>query len=291
MTDQPAAKQYDLRYTDVRDVLDRVERMLDVHLDPSSMVRKRRTIGAATDLDTWVRIELRGTERMGGPITGQGWGIEAAQAIIGVARPQWFRGASWRGDPSRPGTMWRVDEIEHISGGERLRTSYGQLAPAERLPEAWWRALGDSINALTATETSRIATPDCQPVTTARVEAEIRQVFPEVGDLRTDSWEWTTAHADLGWANLVGPRLWITDWEDWGQAPRGLDAANLWANSLSHPTLAAKVASQLETELISATGRIMALWRATQIVTWGNTFASAYDMARIEAARVASEIA
>ncbi len=225
MITQPAAQRYDLRHVDVRDVLDRVERMLDVRLDPDTMVRKRRTIGAASSTSTWIRIELRGIERMGGPVTGQGWGLEAAQSLTAVPRPQWLRGASWRGEPLRPDTVWRVDEVEHIAGGKPLRADHGRFPAAEALPDQWWSTLGDSLSALAAIDTSRLATPDCQPVTTARIEAEIREVFPEIGDLNTAAWEWTTAHADLGWANLVGPRLWITDWEDWGRAiTTGLEA-------------------------------------------------------------------
>ncbi|WP_344660716.1 hypothetical protein [Catenulispora subtropica] len=287
----PAAQKYDLRHTDVRDVLDQVERILDLRLDPETMVRKRRTIGAASGTGTWVRIELRGVERMAGPVTGQGWGVEAALAITGVPRPHWFRGASWCGEPLRPNTVWRVDEIEYITDGQPLRADHGQFPAAETLPGAWWDALSKSLATLAATDTSRLATPDTQPVTAARIESEIREVFPEVGDLRTASWEWTTAHADLGWANLFGPRLWITDWEDWGRAPRGLDAANLWANSLGYPLLAAQVADHFEADLSSLTGQIMALWRTAQIASWGDTFASACGPAKVEAARIAREIA
>jgi hypothetical protein len=290
VTQQPAAQKYDLRHADVRDVLDHVERVLDVRLDPDTMVRKRRTIGAASDRRTWIRIELRGTERMTGPVAGQGWGFEATRAIAGVPLPQWFRGASWRGEPLRPHTVWRVDEIERITGNEPLRAGHGLPAAADALSDLWWSALRDSLSCLAATDTSRIATPDCRSVTTARVEAEIRKVFPTVGDLHVAEWEWTTAHADLGWANLMGPRLWITDWEDWGRAPRGLDAANLWACSLGQPPLATEIESLFDSDLKSPTGRIMALWRSAQIISWGNRYASSYDAARTVAARIAEQI-
>lgn len=127
MTPQSAAQKYDLRHVDVRDVLDHVERMLDVRLDPDTVVRKRRTIGAASGTGTWIPIELRGTERMSGPVAGQGWGLEATQAIAGLPLPRWFRGASWRGEPLRPHTIWRVDEIEHTT-----RTAPRRLRPTCR---------------------------------------------------------------------------------------------------------------------------------------------------------------
>jgi hypothetical protein len=287
---EPAAQKYDLRHHDVRDVTARVEQVLDVRLDPDTVVRKRRTIGAATNTGSWVRIELRGNERMAGPVAGQGWGLEAAQALTGVARPQWFRGASWRGEPLRPDTVWRVDEVELILGGDPIRTKPAWLEEADALPPQWWDDLGASLEALAATDTTRLATPDCLPATVARIEADIRKVYPDVADLHPENWQWTTAHADLGWANVTGPRLWITDWEDWGRAPRGLDAANLWANSLGSPSVAEKVAQRFRSDLESRTGKVMALWRCAQIVAWGHTHASAHVQATVEAAHIVEQL-
>ena len=74
------------------------------------------------------------------------------------------------------------------------------------------------------------------------------------------------------------------------RAPRGLDAANLWANSLGHPPVAANIAQRFKSDLESKTGTIMALWRCAQIVSWGQTYASAYGQATIEANRILKEI-
>jgi hypothetical protein len=93
---RPASQRYDLRCTEVDDVLDRVEKSLQVRLAPESAVRKRRSIGAATDRATWVRVECRGLEHL----DGQGWGIEAAEVLHDVAKPQWHAGISWF-DPAR----------------------------------------------------------------------------------------------------------------------------------------------------------------------------------------------
>ncbi|MEV6841345.1 hypothetical protein AB0N17_43975 [Streptomyces sp. NPDC051133] len=51
---------------------------------------------------------------------------------------------------------------------------------------------------------------------------------------------WTTAHADVHWANLTEP-LRLLDWEGWGMAPEGFDAATLYAYSLLQPDTAARV--------------------------------------------------
>ena len=52
---------------------------------------------------------------------------------------------------------------------------------------------------------------------------------------------WTTAHGDMHWANLTAPSLTILDWEGWGRAPAGTDAATLHAYSLLVPEIAAEV--------------------------------------------------
>ncbi len=47
-----------------------------------------------------------------------------------------------------------------------------------------------------------------------------------------DEITFSTAHGDLHWANLTGPTLTLVDWEGWGSAPVGYDAANLCLRSL-----------------------------------------------------------
>lgn len=50
----------------------------------------------------------------------------------------------------------------------------------------------------------------------------------------------TAAHADLHWANVTAPLL-LMDWEGWGQAPEGFDAATLYACSLLQEDVATRV--------------------------------------------------
>ncbi len=87
VTPVPSAAVSDLRVQPVDDLLDRVERRLEVLLDRGTVVRKRRSCGARTDRDTWVRIERRGLDR----IDSQGWnGTECAAALGGIAKPTWY---------------------------------------------------------------------------------------------------------------------------------------------------------------------------------------------------------
>ena len=67
-------------------------------------MRKRRTVGARTDRNTWVRIERRLVDK----IPGHGWnGAEAAARLEGIAQPTWHGCVVWvdgpaNGGPTRP---------------------------------------------------------------------------------------------------------------------------------------------------------------------------------------------
>jgi hypothetical protein len=92
----PAAQRLDLRRVAIDDVLDRVEKSLQLRLQPDGAVRKRRSTGFRSDRATWVRVECRGLERL----DSQGWGLEATRVLRGVPLPDWYAGISWF-DPAR----------------------------------------------------------------------------------------------------------------------------------------------------------------------------------------------
>ncbi|MFB8209698.1 MULTISPECIES: hypothetical protein [unclassified Streptomyces] len=247
----------DLRVESVDEVLDRVERSLQVRIDRDTVIRKRRSVGGRTDRNTWVRVERRSFQR----IEAQGGnGPEAAAVLSGVAMPRWYGAVTWR-DEAEP-VMWRADETELVSD-----PPVGQAALViddPRLPDTWWDGLNTSLDALAAHHTPRIATPDTELMTQDLVETTIRQVFPELPDLTVD--EWAPAHADLTWANVTGPEFRIIDWEDWGMAPRGLDAAILWGNALAVPALADRVRAERRPDLECRSGRLMALFFCAKVV-------------------------
>lgn len=140
----------------------------------------------------------------------------------------------------------------------------GILTTDPQLPAAWWSTLNASLDALAVAETTRVATLHTTPITQARVAEEIQAVFGP--DIDTTIERWVPAHADFAWANLTGPECWILDWEDWGLAPRGLDAAMLWAASLAVPGLAEQVYRLREADLDSRDGQLMQLFFAAGIV-------------------------
>jgi hypothetical protein len=114
----------------------------------------------------------------------------------------------------------------------------GVLFDDPHLPESWWADLGAALDALAA-----------RPVNMEHELGAIRYTINGVREhfgvtLTEDTFaglEWATAHADLHWGNLRGPKLRILDWESWRPAPAGYDAATLYCNSLLHQPTAQRV--------------------------------------------------
>ncbi|MEU4200836.1 hypothetical protein AB0F64_12900 [Streptomyces sp. NPDC026294] len=253
----PSARAVDLRVEPVDIVLAHVEQSLQVELDRKTVVRKRRSVGARTDRRTWVRIERRDLDKIGV----QGWnGSECAARLKGIAQPMWRGCVVWQ-DAGEP-VMWRADETELLPGppiGNAI------LSEDPKLQDAWWQAFNATLDALAAQDTRRIATPDTITITQALVAEAVRSVAP-TQDLDTTVECWVPAHADLNWANMTAPTFSLFDWEDWGNAPRGLDAASLWGSSLAVPALADRVRYERRHDLASRDGKLMTLFMCSKIL-------------------------
>ncbi len=98
--------------------------------------------------------------------------------------------------------------------------------------------------------------------------------------------EWTTAQADLHWNNVTIDG-YLLDWEDWGAAPRGLDAATLWQASLPHPELAARVQHEFATDLQTRSGRLAQLLQCANAIRIAARSGASTPLS--EAANVAAE--
>ncbi|WP_435220639.1 hypothetical protein [Streptomyces sp. Tue6028] len=246
----------DLRVQSVDEVLDRVERSLQVRLLPDTVVRKRRSVGAGTDRNTWVRIERRPLAK----IPDQGWnGTERAARLEGIAQPEWHGCVVWR-DPDES-AMWRVDETALLPGDP---VGNAILSEAPELPDVWWEALNASLDALATQDTGRVATPDTVTITQSLVTESLRGGFSD--DVDTTVERWVPAHADLNWANMTAPTFSLFDWEDWGSAPLGLDSASLWASSLAVPALADRVWRERQADFESWDGKLMTLFACSKIL-------------------------
>ncbi|MGH3888714.1 MAG: phosphotransferase [Pseudonocardiaceae bacterium] len=247
------AQAFELREQLGEDVLHRVERSMGARLDRATLVygTQGMTAGFRTDAGTWVRVQWRRPWKIYGPA----WaGPECASVLRGVAKPDWFQTASWYDDARE--VVWRADEMGLVSSP--IINSTGVIATEPELPESWWGSLRNSLAALAEHDTDRVG------VRQEHLTLRINQVFP--GEVDTTVDEWVTAHADLHWGNLTAPDCYLLDWEDWGAAPRGLDAAVLWGFSLRVPTLAARVQREFQTDLQTRSGKLAQLLFCSNVI-------------------------
>ncbi len=275
----------DLRKRSIAVVFDRVEAGLHVRFDRRTLVRKRRSVGACTDRGTWVRIEARPLAK----ITAQGQtgnGMEAAALLHGIAKPEWYRALSWHDSTGQ--VVWRADEVELVTAVP-VRAG-GRVRDDARLSDAWWDTLNTSLDNLARQHTTRIATPDTEPITQALVTAEITRAFPNQVDATVTDDNWVPAHADLNWANLTSPECWILDWEDHGLAPRGLDSATLWISSLSIPHLAERVYRERGSDLETRPGKLMALFNCAKILNDSSAPRPLFEATTREAAKLIADL-
>jgi hypothetical protein len=245
----PARTEWiDLRRDPHPDVLDRIEAAFSLRLDRAAIIHGNYgvTEGSRTDRDTWVRIQRRPRGR----INDQAWiGAEASSTVAGVPRPDWYRATVWI-DTDRD-VVWRADEMQLITSPVigRARASAG-------LSASWWSELRGALSRLSEHQTHRAG------MRHEHLTKRIHDVFPDV-DTTVD--DWCTAHADLHWDNVTIDGH-LLDWEDWGRAPRGLDAAYLWGASLEDPELAAHVVDVFASDLQSRSGMLVRLLFCANVI-------------------------
>jgi hypothetical protein len=89
-------------------------------------------------------------------------------------------------------------------------------------------------------------------------------------DLDISMVPWTAAHCDLHWGNITAPNLYLLDWEIWGKAPAGYDAATLYCTSLLAPRTADLIQATLAHHLDTHAGRAATLAVATRFLRFAD---------------------
>lgn len=199
-----------------------------------------RTIGSraiGADGERWLRVSWSHTQWTKDNF----WtGNQEAATIVGVPKPTVLDMHEWgeRAYRNRAEVMTLVTD-RVCSTTQELRTELD-------LSAQWWRDLRSAQDALSVHNTRRTVTS--QEAITRRLLAFFGS---SVDPLVT---RWTTAHGDLNWSNLTAPRLVILDWESFGIAPTGYDAATLYVLSLLMPKTAKKV-YEIFADVLDSTGR------------------------------------
>lgn len=202
------------------------------------------TCGARSDRDTWVRLQQRPAESA----PPARWDAEeSAAGLAGVRKPAWHRAATWQ-DPAAA-VQWRADELDLIT-----TPVVGDLiTPPTACPDSWWWLdLRASLEALTHQSTARTA------VSQHEITAQITTLAGEHVDTRVPEWDWVAVHGDFCWPNLTSTAV-ILDWENWGLAPRGWDAATLWGLCLPYPALTEHQTTAFAEQLHCRSGQLCRL--------------------------------
>ncbi|WP_236568121.1 MULTISPECIES: aminoglycoside phosphotransferase [unclassified Nocardiopsis] len=247
VTNPPLALD-DLSAVDISDVYGQAQKRLgrSFNSEGAHYSRVNGTAGFTTDAETWVRLSWRRTPHMN---THSWTGTEMSETIQDVPRPQWIATATWA-DNDR-GVTWKAEETT-LAPSPAISTT-ADLTTDPGLPGPWWDALHDALRALSSHPTDRVALEQ------AHLTRRIREVYGTDIDTHVPVQDWVCAHGDLGYANVTGPEFTLLDWESWGMAPRGWDAACLWSASLGVPRVAEHVRVRFDDVLSTRAGRLCQL--------------------------------
>jgi hypothetical protein len=132
--------------------------------------------------------------------------------------------------------LYRGELFDHTS--LRPVANAAAVAVVPDLPDRWWMALCTVLDDIVAVDTNRVA------IQQGFLDWVMPRSLGEPIDTSAPA-PWATAHGDFHYANLCGPTLCLLDWEGWGAAPRGYDAAMLHSYSLLVPDAAERVRREL----------------------------------------------
>lgn len=203
-----------------------------------------RTFGmpvAVSGTVAWLRIAAART----GHLVSTFWngGIDAQRSMpSSIPRPQLLDWHDW----TDRNWNYRGELYEHA--GAPTAAPQPIITASVDLPGNWLAAARSALDAISAVPTNRRT---IQP-------GFLAWAMPRYLGIRYDAaseLSWTTAHGDFHFANLTAPRLTILDWEGWGLAPPGYDAATLHSYSILAPDTAQQIRHEFAHLLDSDTGR------------------------------------
>ncbi|MGH3771232.1 MAG: aminoglycoside phosphotransferase [Pseudonocardiaceae bacterium] len=180
-----------------------------------------RSIGSRVrdvDSDRWLRVVTSHSVWANGEF----WtGNLDSSVIHGVPKPVVLQVHEWTEEPR----IIRAELMTYVPG--RVCSDTQELRDELDLPDEWWTSLRHALDILVTHRTKRVG---------ATQEGISRRLHAFSGDkIDTTVTTWNTAHGDLQRANLTAPAPYLLDWEGWGIAPAGYDAATLYCYSLLAP--------------------------------------------------------
>ncbi len=209
----------------------RAAQALDVRVEPGGAFWgwAGRTLGApartADGQPAWLRLVFAPQDKAAGKLWDGGLDAQHVLGDLDGRRPALLAVH----DAVDEGTAYRAELSARVD--EPVLSDDPILQHDLQLPDSWWEGLAGTLEKVAAVDTDRVA---------VRQQYMDRAIPDFVGIPAPGVTRWTAAHSDLHWANLTSP-LRILDWEGWGRAPEGFDAATLYAYSLLQEDVAARV--------------------------------------------------
>lgn len=234
----------------LRSVLQEAARRLDVSLQGEvAFGWGKKSIGSRTADGRWLHLR----SRLIADNPGSSWvGDEASIALKPIKKPMFLESFTWIHEKtSYKASLLTLANSPSVSPTPHITTTI-------QLPETWWEDLQQTLLILESHSTPRVN------VRQELITRRIRELIDV--DIDSEVQNWTTAHGDVHWANLTAPEFGLLDWEGWGVAPAGLDAAYLLCFSLHQPEVAREVASRLEGLLGTRDGRLSQLFAAAELL-------------------------
>ncbi|HYJ57979.1 MAG TPA: hypothetical protein VEW64_01330 [Methyloceanibacter sp.] len=191
---------------------------------------------------SWVKISaLRGVESHR-----QRDAELAAVEIRDVSRPALLASRAWTQD----GRHWLVLQMS-LAASPRIEAGNFAGAAAALIDAPWIASLKQALDTLRKLDADRMC------ISADEVSALIKGRFGPGAPHKVD--EWHCAHGDLHWSNMTYPHLMLLDWENWGRAPRGYDAAHLLVFSCARPEVLQKIETAFAADLDTSSGRVALL--------------------------------
>ncbi|MFE7503899.1 hypothetical protein [Promicromonospora sp. NPDC057488] len=212
-----------------------------------------RTIAAPVSGSAWLRLT---TERPRWTEADTMWdGIATAtdEPFDGIPMPRHLRSVVWTDD----GLVVRADLLTYVSQ-QAIGTGL-VLDHDVDLPDSWWHAVHSALAPLRHINTTKRVAADPR-------EDSFQNYFLALFGVRIDPdrVEMAMSHGDLHFGNLTAPELVILDWENWGWAPAGYDAAHLLCSAILQPTVADRVQTEFADVLGTYTGAVATLTAASK---------------------------
>jgi hypothetical protein len=196
--------------------------------------------------ESWLKVS-------GARLEWQRWlrhGELSAPSIEGVPKPSIAGKIEWRDED----ISWQA--LQFTVAPSPIISETPWLTTTVQIEDSWLAELERTVARLAELPLSRWS---MHPGYVARVIAQrFGRRAPHVVD------EWRTAHGDLHWANLTAPDLALLDWELWGAAPRGYDAAKLLSFSVGDPEMFQRIEATFAEDLNTSSGIVARLYAFAQ---------------------------